>query len=302
MQDNYRKLLTYAYNIVGSYEDAKDLVQDVIEKFITLDKSNIRDESNFLIKSTINHSINFKNRHSKKEVFGEWLPEPVSFVNAETKLIKEQTAGYTMLVLLENLNPKERAVFILKEGFSYSHSEIAELLEISQDNSRQLLSRASKQLKNISYMPDNFSSTINSDVLKKYQKALNELISILSENLSPGNYSLNRSFLKLNDNGTQVKVSFLQDIEQSFDRVIACDGINSVVRNQVYPKIKKRYSGQTTWRGIATCELPYEFDETYYEMWGNNLRFGVCPLGNNKYYWYAVKVVPAGQKDDTESW
>lgn len=174
MQDNYRKLLTYAYNIVGSYEDAKDLVQDVIEKFITLDKSNIRDESNFLIKSTINHSINFKNRHSKKEVFGEWLPEPVSFDNAETKLIKEQTAGYTMLVLLENLNPKERAVFILKEGFSYSHSEIAELLEISPDNSRQLLSRAGKQLKDISYMPDNFNSTINSDVLKKYQKALNE--------------------------------------------------------------------------------------------------------------------------------
>lgn len=174
MQDNYRKLLTYAYNIVGSYEDAKDLVQDVIEKFITLDKSNIRDESNFLIKNTINHSINFKNRHSKKEVFGEWLPEPVSFDNAETKLIKEQTAGYTMLVLLENLNPKERAVFILKEGFSYSHSEIAELLNISQDNSRQLLSRASKQLKEISYMPDNFSSAINPDVLKKYQKALNE--------------------------------------------------------------------------------------------------------------------------------
>lgn len=174
MQDNYRKLLTYAYNIVGSYEDAKDLVQDVIEKFITLDKSNIRDEANFLIKSTINHSINFKNRHSKKEVFGEWLPEPVSFENAETKLIKEQTVGYTMLVLLENLNPKERAVFILKEGFSYSHSEIAELLNISQDNSRQLLSRAGKQLKDISYMPDNFNSTINSDVLKKYQKALNE--------------------------------------------------------------------------------------------------------------------------------
>ncbi len=174
MQDNYRKLLTYAYNIVGSYEDAKDLVQDVIEKFITLDKSNIRDESNFLIKSTINHSINFKNRHSKKEVFGEWLPEPVSFDNAETKLIKEQTAGYTMLVLLENLNPKERAVFILKEGFSYSHSEISELLDISQDNSRQLLSRAGKQLKDISYMPDNVSSAINSDVLKKYQKALNE--------------------------------------------------------------------------------------------------------------------------------
>ncbi len=144
MESNYRKLLTYSYNIVGSYEDAKDLVQDVLEKYISIDKTTIQNELNFLIKSTINHSINFKNRQSKKETFGEWLPEPISFDNADTKLIKEQTAGYTMLVMLEKLNPKERAVFILKVGFDYQHNEIAELLDITQDNSRQLLSRANK--------------------------------------------------------------------------------------------------------------------------------------------------------------
>src|SRR5690606_14566026 len=112
MQEHYNKLLTYAYNIVGSYEDARDVVQDVLEKYITLDKSNIRHESNFLIKSTVNHAINFKTRQSKKEVFGEWLPEPVSFENADTKLIRDETASYTMLVLFEHLSPKERAVFI----------------------------------------------------------------------------------------------------------------------------------------------------------------------------------------------
>lgn len=174
MQENHRKLLTYAYNIVGSYEDAKDLVQDVMEKYITLDKSNIRDEKKFLIKSTINHAINFKNRQKRKEVFGEWLPEPISFDNTDTKLIKEQTAGYTMLVLLENLNPKERAIFILKEGFAYSHAEIAALLDISQDNSRQLLSRAIRSLKSVSYLPDNLHSSIQADILEKYQTALSK--------------------------------------------------------------------------------------------------------------------------------
>lgn len=174
MQKNHRRLLTYAYNIVGSYEDAKDLVQDVMEKYITLDKSNIRDETNFLIKSTINHAINFKNRQKRKEGFGEWLPEPISFDNADTKLIKEQTAGYAMLVLLENLNPKERAIFILKEGFAYSHSEIAALLDISQDNSRQLLSRAIRSLKSVSYLPDNLHSSVQADILEKYQTALSK--------------------------------------------------------------------------------------------------------------------------------
>lgn len=171
MQENYSKLLTYSYNIVGSYEDAKDLVQDVIEKYISLDKSSIRDEYNYLVKSTINHSINFKNRQTKKEIFGEWLPEPVSFESPDIKLIKEQTAGYTMMVLLEKLNPKERAVFILKEGFDYQHAEIGELLDITQENSRQLLSRANKTLNDAKFQPRKPTS-IQLETLKKYQMVL----------------------------------------------------------------------------------------------------------------------------------
>ncbi|SDI29950.1 sigma-70 family RNA polymerase sigma factor [Chryseobacterium jejuense] len=174
MQGNYSRLLTYAYNITGSYEDSQDLVQDVIEKYISLDKSEIRNEANFLIKSTINHAINFKNRHSKKMVYGEWLPEPLSFENAENKLIKEQTARYTLLVLLEKLNPRERAVYILKEAFDYSHQEIAETLDISVENSRKLLSRAGKQLQDIKYKPDSVNTSIHTDILQQYQLALSE--------------------------------------------------------------------------------------------------------------------------------
>lgn len=174
MQNNYYKLLSYAYNIIGSYEDAKDLVQDVLEKYITLDKSYIRHESNFLIKSTINHAINFKTRQRKKVVYGEWLPEPVSFESADTELIKNETASYTMLVLFEHLNPKERAAFILKEGFNYSHSEIAELLEISTENSRQLFSRANKQLKGVKFLPQKPHSDIQTETLEKYQAALSQ--------------------------------------------------------------------------------------------------------------------------------
>ncbi|MDM1555167.1 MULTISPECIES: sigma-70 family RNA polymerase sigma factor [Chryseobacterium] len=174
MQENYNRLLTYAYNITGSYEDSQDLVQDVIEKYISLDKSEIKNETNFLIKSTINHAINFKNRHSKKMIYGEWLPEPLSFENAENELIKEQTARYTLLVLLEKLNARERAVYILKEAFDYSHQEIAGALDISVENSRKLLSRAGKHLQNVKYTPDNISLSSGSDTLQKYQLALSE--------------------------------------------------------------------------------------------------------------------------------
>ncbi len=174
MQEKYNSLLTYAYNITGSYEDSQDLVQDVIEKYISLDKSEIRNETNFLIKSTINHAINFKNRHGKKMVHGEWLPEPLSFENAENKLIKEQTARYTLLVLLEKLNARERAVYILKEAFDYSHQEIAETLDISVENSRKLLSRAGQQLQDIKYEPDSVNISVHADILQQYQLALSE--------------------------------------------------------------------------------------------------------------------------------
>ncbi|WP_290792137.1 sigma-70 family RNA polymerase sigma factor [Flavihumibacter sp. UBA7668] len=199
MQNYYNKLLTYAYNIVGSYEDARDVVQDVLEKYITLDKSNIRHESNYLIKSTINHSINFKTRQNKKEVFGEWLPEPVSFENADTKLIRDETASYTLLVLFEHLTPKERAAFILKEGFNYSHAEIAELLDISTENSRQLLSRANKQLKSAKFLPDKPNSR-TTEILGKYQAALAQADIRELEHLLVSDIKLNA------DGGTKVQV------------------------------------------------------------------------------------------------
>jgi RNA polymerase sigma factor (sigma-70 family) len=146
MDSVIRKLITYSYNILGSYEDAKDLVQDTVEKYISLDKSNIKNETNFLIKSVINHSINFKKRNRRTSKFGFWLPEPLNTDSPDVKIIKEHTANYSLLVLMEKLNARERAVFMLKEGFDYSHDEIANVLEISSENSRQLFSRAKKVL------------------------------------------------------------------------------------------------------------------------------------------------------------
>lgn len=221
MQENYRKLLTYSYNIVGSYEDAKDLVQDIIEKYISLDKSNILDESNFLIRSIINQSINFKKRQSKKDTFGKWLPEPISFDQADGNLIKEQTARYTMLVLLENLNPRERAVFILKKGFDYSHQEIAELLSISQDNSRQLFSRANKAIKAKDFI-ESGQANVQTHVLKKYQEVLVEaniskLEELLIEDIKlTADGGKNIQVIKAVEIGINNTVRLLTHIQQQF--------------------------------------------------------------------------------------
>lgn len=146
ISENYqKKLFPYAYNILGSAEDAIDVIQDVMLKQISNPKDELENEVGYLIKSVINQSINLKKRNRKKVSESMWLPEPIEMADSNIK--REEILSYSMLVLLEELNPKERAVFILKEAFDYSHQEIGDALSISIENSRKLLSRAKNILK-----------------------------------------------------------------------------------------------------------------------------------------------------------
>jgi RNA polymerase sigma factor (sigma-70 family) len=146
--NNYQKrLFPYAYNILGSADEALDVIQEVMVKYFAAHRQGIEDETNYLIKSVINQSINTKKRAQKIVADDIWLPEPVATEMADENINRDEILSYSMLVLLEYLNPKERAVFILKETFEYSHDEIAQALSITIENSRKLLSRAKGVLK-----------------------------------------------------------------------------------------------------------------------------------------------------------
>lgn len=148
MDTNYQQVLfPYAYNILGTTEDALDAVQDVLLNYVSRSNNAIEDERNYLIRSVINRSINIKNRN-KHTVLGDnvWLPEPIATEHADRDVHLKDILSYSLLVLLERLSAKERAVFILRESFDYSHQEIAETLDTSLENSRQLLSRAKTKL------------------------------------------------------------------------------------------------------------------------------------------------------------
>jgi len=144
---NYNDILfPYAYNILGSVEDAKDTVQDILIKYLSIDKIHIENEIGFLVKSVINQSINVKKNKKTIAADSIWLPEPISTEKADDNINKEEILSYSMLTLLEKLTAKERAVFILKESFDYSHNEIADTIGFTIENSRKLLSRAKKKL------------------------------------------------------------------------------------------------------------------------------------------------------------
>lgn len=150
MKDYQKRLFPYAYNILGTADDAKDAVQDVMAKYYSADKTNIDNESNYLIKSVINQAINIKKRNHKSAGPKILLPEPVSTENADANITRKEIISYSLLVLLDSVNAKERAVFILKEAFDYAHEEIADILQISIESSRKLLSRAKAKLGELS--------------------------------------------------------------------------------------------------------------------------------------------------------
>lgn len=161
-----KTLLPYAYNILGSIDDSQDVLQNVFIK--VQGKNNIQNERAYLIKAVINESINFKKRRDKSIDQKVWLPEPFATNDGELHVETKEILHYSMLVLMESLSVKERAVFLLKEAFGYAHDEISEVLSISADNSRQLLARGKKKLK--TRKADAIKSTKNQNLghLEKY--------------------------------------------------------------------------------------------------------------------------------------
>ena len=141
-------LFPYAYNILGSAEDAKDVIQDVLSNYVARGSAGVEDEKNYLIRSVINRAINVKKRKRKLVDHTDiWLPEPVATDDAaDRSLYLKDILSYSLLVLLEKLQATERAVFILRESFEYTHQEIAAVLSITEEHSRKLLSRAKTKL------------------------------------------------------------------------------------------------------------------------------------------------------------
>jgi len=166
-------LFPYAYNILGTAEDAKDAIQDVLYNFLAGGKEGMEDPKNYLIRSVINQSINIKNKRKKLQLGDMWLPEPVDTEGADTNINLSEIVSYSLLILLEQLNARERAVFILKEAFAYAHEEIAETLAITVEHSRKLLSRAKQKIDKVhAPVPAPVKEGITPAILEKFMQAI----------------------------------------------------------------------------------------------------------------------------------
>ena len=144
-------LFSIAYRMLGSASDAEDVLQDAWLRYRGVDRSTIRSPKAFATTIVTRLCLDRLKaaRTTREEYVGPWLPEPVltsEVENPDTMLQRAESVTLAFLVLLEKLSPEERAVFLLKDVFEYEHSEIAEMLATSVENSRQLLHRAKARL------------------------------------------------------------------------------------------------------------------------------------------------------------
>src|SRR6186713_3169215 len=136
-------LFSIAYRMLGSASDAEDVLQDAWLRYRGADASSIRSPKAFATTIVTRLCLDrLKSaRAAREEYIGPWLPEPVltsEMEGPETMLQRSESVTLAFLVLLEKLSPEERAVFLLKDIFEYDHAEIAEMLDTTVDNSRQL--------------------------------------------------------------------------------------------------------------------------------------------------------------------
>jgi RNA polymerase sigma-70 factor, ECF subfamily len=144
-------LFSIAYRMLGSASDAEDILQDAWLRYRSADEATIRSPRAFATTIVTRLCLDrLKSARTAREKYvGPWLPEPVLTSEVErpdSVLQRAESVTLAFLVLLETLSPEERAVFLLKDIFEYGHSEIAEMLGITIDNSRQLLHRAKARL------------------------------------------------------------------------------------------------------------------------------------------------------------
>lgn len=143
--DYQKSLLPYANRVLGSEEDAKDVVQDVIFKLLSSAPNISGNARSYLIRSVINQAINLKKRkHGSLAVDPAIIPDPDPSHLLSMEIKKFLNDAFWLLS--RYLNPREFVVFILREGFSYAYDEIAVMLCVTAVQCRKLLSRAKRKV------------------------------------------------------------------------------------------------------------------------------------------------------------
>ena len=146
------RLASLAYRLLGSAAGAEDAVQDAFLRWQAADRQQIKVPEAWLTKVVTNLCMDrLRSAQARRErSVGAWLPEPLldgdPMLGPADTFEQRESVSLAVLTLMERLSPLERAVYLLREAFSYSHAEVAEILDITESASQQHLHRARRRV------------------------------------------------------------------------------------------------------------------------------------------------------------
>ncbi|MEJ5021591.1 sigma-70 family RNA polymerase sigma factor [Ochrobactrum vermis] len=137
------KLIRVAYRMLGSVADAEDMVQEAFIRWMSADRSEVREPEAFLRRTVTRLCLDFlkSGRNQRETYFGPWIPDPVVEEEADDDVT------LPLMLALERLSPLERAAFLLHDVFGLDFDEIAKTIQRDAAACRQLAARARKHVR-----------------------------------------------------------------------------------------------------------------------------------------------------------
>lgn len=123
------------------------------------------------------------------------------------------------------------------------------------------------------------------------------LYDLLLKALPPNTVLTDKHFERYQENADDVTAHFTDGTQATGSVLIGADGVRSAVRRQLLPQVQLRYSGQTSYRGVANMALQGAQAHIAREAWGSPIRLGFVPIGFGQTYWYSTVQTPAGGTD-----
>lgn len=155
------QLLGVAFRLLGSMAEAEDAVQDTAARWFAQDVSGIDQPIAWLTRVCTNRCLDILRsaRVSRTDYVGPWLPDQIQLVDGpsvDEQLEISSSLTTAFLLVLERLNPKDRAAYLLHDIFGVPFKDVAKTLHISEANCRKIASRARKLVmrENARFLPD----------------------------------------------------------------------------------------------------------------------------------------------------
>jgi RNA polymerase sigma-70 factor (ECF subfamily) len=195
--ETYRPyLFAIAYRMLGSAMDAEDMVQETYLRYQTALPQSLHSLKAYLTTILVRLCMGQLQlaRRKREQYMGPWLPEPIlteeitEAADPEERVEKEESISLAFLILLEQLQPFERAVFLLREVFENEFAEITGMLEKSESACRRSFSRAKQHLQaqqpRFQPAPDQHQQLLNSFLQAVATGETNALMNLLAEQVT----------------------------------------------------------------------------------------------------------------------